>query len=119
MDTIPGPPVEPPAEPPAQPSRRKLWIAASAAGAAIVLGVGYIVLSKDEDTITGSTPGVGAGALLMNALETAADAPSASRRSLDHQSDVRGHWRQQAYGPNHSLRRPTWIDDHVRGPAAA
>lgn len=29
---------------------------------------------------------------------------------------VRGHWRLQPYGPNRSLRRPTWIDPYVKGP---
>lgn len=28
-----------------------------------------------------------------------------------------GFWRQQAYGPRHSLRRPVWIDPYVAGPA--
>jgi hypothetical protein len=28
---------------------------------------------------------------------------------------VRGHWRNQAHGPGHSLRRLTWIEPHVRG----
>lgn len=30
---------------------------------------------------------------------------------------VSPHWRQQAYGPNHSLRRPTLIGPYVKGPA--
>ena len=32
---------------------------------------------------------------------------------------VRGHWRSQPYGPGRSLRRPRWIDAHVRGPEGA
>lgn len=28
---------------------------------------------------------------------------------------VRGHWRNQAYGPQHSLRRPKWIEPHWKG----
>jgi hypothetical protein len=28
---------------------------------------------------------------------------------------VRGHWRQQAHGPRHTLRRVTWIQPHWRG----
>lgn len=32
---------------------------------------------------------------------------------------VRGHWRSQPYGPRRSLRRPVWIDPHVRGPEGA
>jgi hypothetical protein len=30
---------------------------------------------------------------------------------------VSGHWRDQAYGPQRSLRRPMWINPHVKGPA--
>jgi hypothetical protein len=29
---------------------------------------------------------------------------------------VRGHWRNQAYGPRSTLRRPTWIAPHIKGP---
>jgi len=29
---------------------------------------------------------------------------------------VRGHWRQQPYGPQRKLRRMTWIDPFVKGP---
>jgi len=32
---------------------------------------------------------------------------------------VRGHWRQQAYGPQHSLRRATWIEPFWKGPEEA
>lgn len=32
---------------------------------------------------------------------------------------VRGHWRQQPYGPQRSLRRPVWINPHIKGPADA
>lgn len=32
---------------------------------------------------------------------------------------VRGHWRQQPYGPQRSKRRPTWINPHVKGPEGA
>ncbi len=34
-----------------------------------------------------------------------------------HRWVVGGHWRQQPYGPGHSLRRATWIAPHVKGPA--
>lgn len=30
---------------------------------------------------------------------------------------VRGHYRQQPYGPNRSMRRKQWIPPHVAGPA--
>lgn len=32
---------------------------------------------------------------------------------------VRGHWRNQACGPGHKLRRPMWINAHVKGPEDA
>lgn len=32
---------------------------------------------------------------------------------------VRGHWRNQAYGPAHSLRRPVFIPSYVKGPDEA
>ena len=32
---------------------------------------------------------------------------------------VRGHWRQQPYGPQRSLRRPVWINPHLKGPQGA
>lgn len=32
---------------------------------------------------------------------------------------VRGHWRMQPYGPNHSLRRPTYIAPYIAGPEGA
>lgn len=32
---------------------------------------------------------------------------------------VRGHWRQQPYGPGASLRRPIWIGAHIKGPGDA
>lgn len=39
--------------------------------------------------------------------------------TLQHRVIVRGHWRHQACGPNHSQRRLVWIDQHLRGPDAA
>jgi hypothetical protein len=35
------------------------------------------------------------------------------------QFPVRGHWRQQACGPHHSLRRATWIAPFWKGPLEA
>ena len=32
---------------------------------------------------------------------------------------VRGHWRNQTFGPRNSLRRPTWIAPHLKGPEGA
>jgi hypothetical protein len=38
---------------------------------------------------------------------------------LKHRVKVMGHWRQQPYGPNKSLRKPKWIVPHWRGPTYA
>ena len=35
---------------------------------------------------------------------------------LDSRFVVRGHWRNQAYGPEHSLRRKQWIEPYWKGP---
>lgn len=35
---------------------------------------------------------------------------------LRHRVIVRGHWRNQAYGPRRSLRRRIWVDEYVKGP---
>lgn len=40
-----------------------------------------------------------------------------SRRGYGHRFIVRGFWRNQAYGPGHSLRRRQWIPPFVKGPA--
>lgn len=40
-----------------------------------------------------------------------------SRRGYSHRFIVRGFWRMQAYGPEHSLRRRQWIPPFVKGPA--
>lgn len=37
-------------------------------------------------------------------------------RHLTKRFIVRGHWRNQTYGPRGSLRRPTWISPHIKGP---
>ena len=39
--------------------------------------------------------------------------------SLEWRVGVRGHWRNQAYGPNRSLRKPIFIAEHFRGPDGA
>lgn len=39
------------------------------------------------------------------------------RREYSHRFIVRGFWREQAYGPNHTLRRRQWIPPFVKGPA--
>lgn len=40
-------------------------------------------------------------------------------RQYRHRWVVRGHWRQQTHGPQHSLRRRTWIPAYVKGPDGA
>lgn len=40
-------------------------------------------------------------------------------REYHHRWIVRGHYRNQAYGPHHSLRRRQWIPPYVAGPADA
>lgn len=37
----------------------------------------------------------------------------------NHRFPVTGHWRQQAYGPNHSWRKPKYIGDYIKGPEGA
>lgn len=39
------------------------------------------------------------------------------RREYSHRFIVRGFWRDQVYGPNHSLRRRQWIPPFVKGPS--
>lgn len=45
------------------------------------------------------------------------EAPSSRR--FRYRWVVSGHWRNQAYGPDRSLRRPTWIPAYVKGPDGA
>lgn len=40
-----------------------------------------------------------------------------STRDYSHRFLVRGFWRNQAYGPRMTLRRRTWIDSYIKGPA--
>lgn len=46
-----------------------------------------------------------------------ADDDERVRREYSHRFIVRGFWRDQVYGPNHSLRRRQWIPPFVKGPA--
>lgn len=39
--------------------------------------------------------------------------------SYRHRFVVRGHWRQQAHGPDRSLRRTLWVASYVKGPEGA
>lgn len=36
-----------------------------------------------------------------------------------HRWVVRGHWRQQPYGPGGTLRKPIWVTSHIKGPQDA
>lgn len=40
-------------------------------------------------------------------------------RKLENQQLVHGHWKEQAYGPGRTLRRPHYVDDYLRGPEDA
>ena len=40
-------------------------------------------------------------------------------RTYNHRFPVTGHWRQQAWGPNHSWRKPKYIGDYIKGPKGA
>lgn len=42
-----------------------------------------------------------------------------SGRVYTHQWVVRGHWRQQPYGPQRSQRRTTWVPSYIKGPEGA
>ena len=42
-----------------------------------------------------------------------------SGRTYSHRFPVSGHWRQQAYGPGLSQRKPRYIGDYLKGPADA
>lgn len=51
--------------------------------------------------------------------ENQSGATETAVREYKHRWYVRGHWRQQPYGPAQTLRRPTWIPGHIKGPAGA
>jgi len=42
-----------------------------------------------------------------------------SDKTLEWRVTVRGHWRNQAYGPKRSKRKPIFISEHFRGPDGA
>jgi hypothetical protein len=48
-----------------------------------------------------------------------ASTPVGPGRSYHHRWAVAGHWRNQAYGPKRGLRRPTYINPHLKGPEGA
>jgi hypothetical protein len=47
------------------------------------------------------------------------DAPAPGSRTYVHRWITTGYWKQQHYGPGRALRRPIYINDHVKGPAGA
>lgn len=47
------------------------------------------------------------------------DGQQMSQRRYRYRWVVSGHWRNQAYGPDRALRRPTWIPAYVKGPDGA
>lgn len=47
------------------------------------------------------------------------DPTGESGREYHHRWVVRGHWRQQPWGPGRQLRRPVWILPHIKGPEGA
>jgi hypothetical protein len=52
--------------------------------------------------------------------DTDGEGEHAGRAGYSHRfivgGETGGFWRQQAYGPHHSLRRPKWIDPFEKGP---
>lgn len=47
------------------------------------------------------------------------DLPGHGGRSLSHRFKVQGHWRDQAHGPRHTLRRLIYVEPFWKGPDAA
>lgn len=47
------------------------------------------------------------------------DGLDATGRRYRHRWVVSGHWRNQAHGPDRSLRRKTWVPAHLKGPDGA
>jgi len=59
-------------------------------------------------------------AMAENGEEPLGDAATESeRRAHSHRWIVSGHFRNQAYGPEHSLRKVIWVPAHVKGPEDA
>ncbi|NUT34497.1 MAG: hypothetical protein HOV79_15615 [Hamadaea sp.] len=50
-----------------------------------------------------------------------ADPPTGASPTAEHHHRwwIRGHWRNQAYGPARTLRRPQWIKPFLKGPDGA
>jgi hypothetical protein len=50
------------------------------------------------------------------ASQEASESEAGAGRRYSRRFFVTGHWRQQAVGPNRSLRKPIWISPYVKGP---
>jgi hypothetical protein len=118
MNTPAEPPAEQPAEPPAEPTantRRRTWLIVGAAA----VGIGVIALSSKHVKVARPVLSGGAVALSKNEVKIPGQAPSGGNWTLDHPVNVRGHTRQQAYGPGRSLRKPVQIAPYSKGPRMA
>jgi hypothetical protein len=115
MNTTAERPAEPPAEPTAK-THRRTWLIV---GAAAVVGIGVIALSKTHVKVARPALSGGAVALSKNKVKVTGRAPSGGGWTLDHPVNVRGHTRQQAYGPGRSLRKPVQIAPYSKGPGIA
>ena len=58
---------------------------------------------------------VGSDVTITPEMRDIARTEGTGSQSLRWRTLVRGHWRNQAYGPAHSLRQRKWIEPHVRG----
>jgi hypothetical protein len=119
MNTTAEPPAERPAELPPEPAaktRHRTWLIV---GAATVVGIGVIALSKTHVKVARPALSGGAVALSKNKVIVTGRAPSGGGWTLDHPVNVRGHTRQQAYGPGRSLRKPVQIAPYSKGPGMA
>ena len=119
MNTTAEPPAERPDEPQAEPTaktHRRTWLIV---GAAAVVGIGVIALSKTHVKVARPALSSDAVALSKNEVKVTGRAPSGGGWTLDHPVNVRGHTRQQAYGPGRSLRKPVQIAPYSKGPGMA
>ena len=115
MNTTAERPAEPPAVPAAK-THRRMWLIA---GAVAVVGLGVIALSTKHVKVARPAPSGGAVVRSMNEVKDTGRAPSGGGWTLDHPVNVRGHTRQQAYGPGRSLRKPVQIAPYSKGPGMA
>lgn len=117
-----------------RPANQPISLGANFRGSGLVAVIGATWLMMQE-------PGVGATRIITGAggsgrswsreeravtlidlrplAERATSNTDASGRVYTHRWIVRGHWRQQPYGPGRTLRRPTWLASYIKGPAGA